>query len=251
MKIGLISDIHSNWEALEVVLDKLEAEEVDKIFSSGDVIGYGPDPNKCVNAFLENSIVSVKGNHDAGLVGKLGLDFFNNLGYEAINWTKDRITQSNMEFIGALPITKFFPDENICLLHGSSASPLTHYILRKMDAFRSFQARENDFSLQIYGHTHLPVVYEIHDDDVIEHRVFNPEEFQFDRGKTYLVNPGSVGQPRDGNWKSSFAILELTEKGLLDKVRFFREEYPVEETRQKIIDAGLPKRLGDRLLEGR
>jgi len=251
MKIGLVSDIHSNWEALKVVLDRLEEEKVDKLFCSGDIIGYGPDPNKCVNALLNQSVIGVKGNHDAGLVGKLGLDFFNEFGYQAIKWTEREVTDRNRKFLEELPVTQFFPDESISLVHGSGVSPLTHYIFREIDAFRSLQATDEDFFVQIYGHTHLPAIYEIEGDNVVGYRVTKPDEFIFDDNKTYLVNPGSVGQPRDRNWKTSFAILIYNDNGTPEKVRFFREEYPVEKTRQKIIDEGLPKELGDRLLEGR
>ncbi len=251
-KIGLISDVHSNWDALSVALDKLKSEEnVDELFLSGDLIGYGPDPNKCVDAIREASAVAVKGNHDAGLVGDLEIGFFNQWGIDAINWTRDNIADPNFNFIADMPETRFFSDKRISLLHGSSVAPLTKYILRKVDAYNSYQAREEDFFLQVYGHTHLPALYEIEDDDVNEHRMFSPEEFEFNRDNHYLVNPGSVGQPRDGNWKTSFAVLELDDNETPRKVKFFREEYPAEKVRQKIIDEGLPKELGDRLLEGR
>ncbi|MFP3953217.1 MAG: metallophosphoesterase family protein [Candidatus Acetothermia bacterium] len=252
VKIGLISDVHSNWEALSVALDTLKSEEeVDELFFSGDLIGYGPDPNRCVGAVREASAVAVKGNHDAGLVGDLDIGFFNQWGIDAINWTRDNITDSHFRFIADLPETRFFSDKRISLLHGSSVDPLTKYILRKVDAYNSYQATDDDFFLQAYGHTHMPAVYEIEKDDVNEQRMFNPGEFELDGNRHYLVNPGSVGQPRDGNWKTSFAVLDVGEDGLPERVRFFREEYDAEGTRGKISDAGLPKELGDRLLTGR
>lgn len=252
MKIGLISDVHSNWDALSVTLDKLtEEENVDKIYLSGDLIGYGPEPNRCVEAIKEINCVGVKGNHDAGLVGDLNIGFFNQWGVSAIEWTKEKIDSSNLKFIDRLPVSRYFSDEKISLVHGSFVEPLTKYIMSKRDAYNSYRARDEDFYLQVYGHTHLPAVYEIDGDEVHEDRMFSPGEYEFDEKKNYLVNPGSVGQPRDGSWKTSFAVLNLGESGLPGKVEFFREEYPVEETRGKILDAGLPKKLGDRLLEGR
>lgn len=252
MKIGLISDVHGNWEALKVALHKLTCEKgVDKIYCSGDIIGYGPSPNRCVAELRKQSLVAVRGNHDAGLVGDLGLDFFNSMGYEAIKWTRKKLAEKNRQFIEDLPVKQYMEDERITLVHGSCVTPLTHYIMGQVDAFRSYQARDDDYYLQIYGHTHLPAVYEIDGDEVNEERFFRPGDYQLDPDRRYLVNPGSVGQPRDGNWKTSFAVLELDDGSVPRSVEFCREEYPAEKTRQKIIDAGLPRRLGERILEGR
>ncbi|MBS3765407.1 metallophosphoesterase family protein [Candidatus Bipolaricaulota bacterium] len=252
MKVGLISDVHGNWEALNVVLKRLQDEEgVDEVFCGGDIVGYGPEPNKCVSELGSASPISVKGNHDAGLVGELQLDFFNRAGLAALKWTKDEITKQNRAFLEQLPQKRFLSRERISLLHGSSVNPLTHYITRKVDAYRSFQRSEEEFDLQIFGHTHLPVVYEIAGEDVEEYRIQGSQSFSFEPNKKYLINPGSVGQPRDGNWKTSFAVLDLTGDMFPEQVTFYRREYPAEETRQKIIDAELPSELGNRLLHGR
>ncbi|MCF7876674.1 metallophosphoesterase family protein, partial [Candidatus Bipolaricaulota bacterium] len=212
MKLGLISDVHGNWEALQVALDRLSNEQkVDKLLFCGDLVGYGPEPNKCVSKLNSASVICIKGNHDAGLVGELPVDFFNQLGLAGIKWTKKEITAENKGYLKELSTKKYLPEEKISMVHGSSVSPLTQYITQKVEAFRSFQRDKNDFSLQIFGHTHLPVVYEIANEDVKENKVQGGESFKLDSDRRYLINPGSVGQPRDGNWKTSFAMLELND----------------------------------------
>lgn len=252
MKFGIISDVHGNLEALRVALETLTRElEVDKLFFCGDLVGYGPEPNACIDALREELDAGIKGNHDAAVVGELGVNFFNRAGSKALKWTKREITKDNKAYLEELPVQSYLPEEGISLVHGSSADSLTHYITRKADAIRSTRLAEKDFAVQLFGHTHLPVVYEIANENVNEYRIQGGKSFNLNPHRKYLINPGSVGQPRDGNWKTSFAMLELNDNLVPQNVNFFREEYPAEKTRQKILDANLPKQLGDRLLEGR
>ena len=252
MKLGLISDVHGNWQALKVALDLFrEQEKVDKLLNCGDVVGYGPEPGRCVEAMVDFPAISVRGNHDAGLLGDLGLDFFNDAAKEALNWTRDKLNSRNQGYLDGLPEERYLEEFDVSMVHGSSVNPLTHYIAGKREAFQSLRKAGSDFNLQIFGHTHLPALYEVNDNNVKQYETGAGREFTFEAGKQYLVNPGGVGQPRDGNWKTSFAVLELGDKREPQKVKFYRKEYPAELTRQKILDAGLPKRLGDRLLRGR
>lgn len=252
MKLGLLSDIHGNWEALSAVLDKLDGEgKVDRLINCGDIAGYGPDPDICIAELSERTLTSIKGNHDAALLGELALDFFNAKAERALRWARKRMGDEAKKFIEGLPVKKYLEENEIALVHGSFVNPLTHYITRKAEAFRSYQRAENEFKLQLFGHTHIPTLYEIDGRNVENYEIMAGSVFSLAEDKKYLLNPGSVGQPRDGNWKASFAVLELGTDGLPGSVRFFRTEYLAEATRQKIIDAGLPRELGDRLLRGR
>ncbi len=252
MKLGLISDVHGNWEALNAVLDQLGGEELlDGLFNCGDLVGYGPEPGRCIGELAERDLTSVKGNHDAGLLGELGLDFFNGKAERALRWTRKELDDEDKKFIEKLPVKRYLDENGIALVHGSFVNPLTHYIMRKADAFRSYQRAQEASTLQLFGHTHIPSLYEIDGRDVKSYEINDGFEFSFDRDHKYLLNPGSVGQPRDGNWKASFAVLELGSEGLPESVVFHRTEYQAEKAREKIINAGLPTELGDRLLQGR
>lgn len=252
MKYGLISDVHGNWEALQLVLKQLRnQEEVDKLWFTGDLVGYGPSPNKCVSALADFPATAVMGNHDAGVVGDLDMDFFNRTAREALKWTKTELKGENRGFVAGLSREVYRSQEEISLVHGSSANPLTHYITSKADAYRSLRSSDENFKLQVFGHTHLPIIYECEGNNVTKCQVEEGDEFTLKNEKRYLINPGSVGQPRDGNWKASYAVLKLNDDLTPGKVQFHRAEYPAEKVRGKIIDAGLPKELGDRLLQGR
>jgi len=251
MKLGLVSDIHGNWKAFEVVLAVLiEEEKVDRLLNCGDVVGYGPDPNQCIDALIRPSVLSVRGNHDAGLLGDLSLDFFNAEARDALNWTRKNLSARNKDFLAEIPEERYREEFDLAMVHGSFVNPLVQYIRGKRDAYQSLRRSNSDFKLQIFGHTHLPAFYEVDGRDVNCYEVEAGAVFELSGDKRYLVNPGSVGQPRDGNWKTSFAVLNVDESGEPKRLRFYRKEYPAEKTRQEIIDAGLPRRLGDRLLQG-
>ncbi len=244
MKIGFISDIHSNWEALDTAIKKLE-KEVDEIYCCGDIIGYGPDPNECVN-YLRKSKISVLGNHDAACVGRLNYDNFNPLAQYAIDWTKENLTKENFEFIYRLPLKDNL--EGIGIVHGSYRNPLEEYLITYNSVFSNFQLM--DKNIYFFGHTHIAGVF-----------IYSPEnnreikylslvkggEIELKPNYKYLINPGSVGQPRDGNWKTSFGIFD-TKKNIF---KVYRMDYLIEVTQKKMQISGLPRPLWERLSLGR
>ena len=159
MKIGIISDIHSNIEALDVVIKRFESEKVDQIFCLGDIIGYGPNPNECVDRVRSLCTVSVLGNHDAALTGHTPIHYFNSYARAAIEWTHRVISDSNMEFLKGLPL--IYASEHCLLVHATPVNPAAwDYIHSDADAEAHFTAM-NDKKIAFIGHSHLPRCYEM------------------------------------------------------------------------------------------
>ena len=262
MRRALISDIHGNLEALEVVLDDIRAQGVTEIFCLGDIIGYGPNPRECIDRVMDHCQVTLLGNHDQGAL--FDPDGFNVGAERAIFWTReqletsDRKNEQRWEFLGELPRT--YRRDSFLFVHGSPRNPLSEYIFpediynhRKME--RLFQLVEQ-YCFQ--GHTHVPGVF------TEGYQFFAPEqidnEYTLGEGKV-LINVGSVGQPRDGDPRACYAILDDGRaQGEPEDakptgpvvVRFRRLTYDFETTIQKIYAvAELEPFLGDRLRQGR
>ncbi len=231
MLIALISDIHSNLEALEAVWKKVE--KADAILCMGDLVGYGANPNEVVEFFREQmrerEILCVRGNHDNAIA--FGADWgFNPYAREAVRWHQRVMKSENLEFLRRLPVRQLFTDDigrSYLIIHGSPRAPLDEYLFPWFpeSEFRAVLSyvRQDDL---IVGHTHVQMLVEI--------------------GGRRIINPGGVGQPRDGDWRAAYAFLD-TEKG---EVIFKRVEYDVQKAAMKIIEAGLPRFLAERLYEG-
>jgi predicted phosphodiesterase len=249
VKRALISDIHSNIEGLNAVLADIENQGVSEVYCLGDIIGYGPNPRECIDLVM-NCKVCLLGNHDQGAL--FDPEGFNTGAERAIFWTRAQLenyeSQSphghrRWDFLGELP--RSHQDGNLCFVHGSVRNPLNEYVFpediynrRKME---KIFAMISQYVFQ--GHTHVPGVF------TEDFRFFSPEEidycFRLNESKA-MVNVGSVGQPRDGDPRSCYVILED------DLVRFRRVEYPLEATIKKIYDVPeLDNFLGDRLRDGR
>lgn len=245
MRYAIISDIHSNLPALETVLSYLK-KEVDAFICLGDIVGYGAQPNECCELIRELKPIAVAGNHDWGAVGKIPLDHFNPYAEEALIWTRDKLTSQNREFLASLPKTRESPLFN--LAHGSLVNPLEEYL------FSPFQAK-NTFALLtspllFFGHTHLPTLFFQGEENIlwVEFRELRSGSIvELNKKHRFLINPGSVGQPRDGDPRASVAIYDTKKRRVLLK----RYEYPIEEAQRKIISAGLPVVLAERLSLGR
>ena len=232
--IALISDIHSNIEALEAVWD--EIKDADAFLCMGDLVGYGASPNEVVEfvrkQMKRRTFLCVRGNHDNAIA--FGADWgFNPYARQAVRWHQRVMTIENLEFLRRLPVRQLFEDDtgrSYLLIHGSPRAPLDEYLFpwlpeSEFKAVLSY-VRQDDL---LVGHTHVPML------KVIEGR--------------RIINPGSVGQPRDGDWRASYAIID-TEREPPDNIEFHRVEYDVEEAARKIIEAGLPMFLANRLFEG-
>lgn len=238
MRYAIISDIHSNLEAFRSVLGEIDGSDVDSIICLGDIVGYGADPNECLEIIKIRNIRSLIGNHDKAACGLTEPAGFNPAAKEAALWTRGKLTGENKKYLRSLP------EEDVVggfmIVHGAPSDP-DKYILSSHDAAPEFRHLKNR-SLCFFGHTHVSVVYSLSDGIVSASR---ERACSIRDGTSYLVNPGSVGQPRDRDPRASFVIYD--DRG---QAEFRRVEYPVETARKKIIDSGLDRFLGERLTAG-
>jgi len=242
MRYGLISDIHGNLEALEAVLADLQKEPVDQILCLGDVIGYGPNPNECVKLIQQHAAVCLVGNHDEASLGRVDLDLFNYMARQAIEWTTEQLTEESKQFLLSLPYTQSYG--NFMIVHASPDEPRRwNYILNLDDAAQGFDG----FTEQIcfIGHSHTPWVIPLPPDGRM--RVMHDYPLAIKDDCRYLINIGSVGQPRDRNPDAAFGILDTAPFRYTLK----RVPYEVAKTQNKIRSTGvLPAFLADRLATG-
>ncbi len=236
MRLAILSDIHANLEALTKAMAIIDEQKPDDIICLGDVVGYGPDPNPCVDIIRDKASIILMGNHDFAVTHTEATENFNPIAKEAVFWTRDKITADNLEFLGTLPYTH--RRENMYFVHSTPFEPENwHYVFTWNDAMTQFDYFEEPVCF--IGHSHVPQIY-YNDTDI-------PMSFSLSRKAKYLINVGSIGQPRDGNPKLSFGILD-TDQWIYQP---FRSDYDVELTAKKIRDRGLPSFLADRLIKGR
>ncbi|MBI3974760.1 MAG: metallophosphoesterase family protein [Armatimonadetes bacterium] len=247
MRLAILSDVHANLEALEVVLDDLRRRECDRVVCLGDFVGYGPNPNECVD--LLRPLVegrSVAGNHDWAAVGRLDITFFNAFAQEAIRWTQQALRPPVTAFISALPTEWSHEGATPFLaVHGSPRDPIEEYVLDGATAEENF--RHRPFALCFIGHSHVPGIFATNG-GAVETQLFPAEEpVHLEPSARYLINVGSVGQPRDGDARAAYAVLDAEEA----VVTLIRLAYPVERTQEKMVREGLPDVLVERLSVGR
>jgi diadenosine tetraphosphatase ApaH/serine/threonine PP2A family protein phosphatase len=242
LKYLIFSDVHGNLEALEAVLSHGKDAEVEFYICLGDIIGYGADPNGCVEAIKAlPAYACVKGNHDAAVVNPRERSFFHSVALEGVRFTDATLTEENRQFIEQLPYT-YTSDDLFIAVHASPYQPESwEYVLDQGGAKRAFGATPHQIAF--IGHSHTPVVFR---DDGRAERFLPGDVLEFKDGVRYVVNVGSVGQPRDGNPDASFVIFddeELTAK-------IMRVAYDRKTAAEKILKAGLPPVLAERLLVG-
>jgi diadenosine tetraphosphatase ApaH/serine/threonine PP2A family protein phosphatase len=243
MRYAIISDIHSNLEALEAVLSKISELGVDETLCLGDIVGYNANPNECIDIVRRSGIRCIMGNHDSRAAGLEEPYDFNPMAREAVLWTMEQLTEGNREFLKKLP--RELTMEGFAIFHGS-IHDTDRYILDGQDALDNFQLLETlpgDTKIGFYGHTHVKVSLSCQ-----RGRVFleQGKELKLSPWKRYLINPGSVGQPRDRDPSSSFLIYDTISK----KVNFYRADYDIATCQEKVIKAGLPVELAERLSLG-
>jgi len=240
----VLSDIHANLVALEAVLK--DAGSFDMIWCLGDLVGYGPDPNECVARIREFEHISVVGNHDWAALGRLSLEHFNADARRANAWTREEMTPATREYLESLPIR--LEREGISLAHGSPREPIWEYILDVNQANVNFGYFTTPACL--VGHTHIPVAFVREEGREQCHVLIPPYPAPValnTPGVRLILNPGSVGQPRDGDPRASYAILD-TDAGTWELRRVV---YPVEITQERMRARNLPRRLIERLEMGR
>ena len=243
MRYAIISDIHANLEAFQAVLAKIADLMVDKTLCLGDITGYNASPNECIEIIRNENIVCIMGNHDSRTSGLESPGNVNALAKRAILWTREQLTPASKEFLASLP--RELKVETFYLFHGSIHCT-DSYIFTKHDLQENFhllETLEGSPHIGFFGHTHMKVLFSFRDDVLA---VDLPEAHALTETKNYLINPGSVGQPRDGDSRSSFLVYDTRDK----KVAFYRVDYNINEAQRKIISAGLPAKLAERLSRG-
>jgi predicted phosphodiesterase len=244
MRIAVIADIHANLEALQAVLDRIAALTVDEIVCLGDIVGYNANPNECIDIVRSEKIVSVLGNHDASATGREEPNRFNALARSAIFWTREHLTEENRLFLLNIPREK--RAHEFILMHGS-LHDTNRYLLSRNDAAENFHllaGLPGELKLGFFGHTHIGTAFIDHQGSISSDL---SSELSLSSGKRYLINPGSVGQPRDDDPRASFLVYDLNDR----TVQFFRVEYDIKMCQDKIVRAGLPPQLAWRLEQGR
>jgi diadenosine tetraphosphatase ApaH/serine/threonine PP2A family protein phosphatase len=241
MRVAVLSDIHSNLRALEAVLASIGS--VDAIWQLGDVVGYGPDPEAVVWRLRESGAIGIKGNHDAAAVGDLSVEDFNADARAAIEWTRARLNEEARAYLAALP-EMLVPDGfDFTLAHGSPRDPIWEYLTDTRAARENLSAFATTYCL--VGHTHVPLILRqrrIH----MEGLAVNAEgRLRLDERRA-ILNPGSVGQPRDGDPGASYMLVD-TAAGF---ATWQRVRYDIEATQAAMLEAGLPPRLARRLSFG-
>lgn len=237
MRIALLADIHGNLEALNSVLTEIKNLKIKKIWCLGDLVGYGPEPAKVIEWAQKNKIPTVKGNHEAGVLGEINLEWFNPIAKQVILWTQKNLSNLNIKFLKKLPLK--LEIQNYVLVHGSLREPLTEYILDKITAEVNLDLLKKDILL--VGHSHFPFIFK---------KNFLPfsykKEFFLQPNCKYLINPGSIGQPRDRNPQAAWLEIETQKR----KIIFHRTSYNIKKTQIKMKKLNFPSFLIERLAWG-
>jgi diadenosine tetraphosphatase ApaH/serine/threonine PP2A family protein phosphatase len=251
MRVLILSDIHGNLEALQACL--AHAPERDLVVNLGDIVGYGASPNEVTARSRDLGGLIIRGNHDKACTGLMEIDDFNPIATAAALWTREALEPENLEWLKALPAGPR-PVEQVPGVQCVHGSPLDEdeYLVVMRDAVEPLE--EVEVPLTFFGHTHIQGGFSLIEGRGETLRPFyeardKAESFELglEREGRYLINPGSVGQPRDGDWRAAFAIFDVEEWG----ITFYRVPYYIEGAQQRIREAGLPERLASRLSDGR
>ena len=247
MRYLVLTDIHANLEALEACLADARPRTFDQTLVLGDLVGYGGDPNAVVERIQSlNPAAIVRGNHDKVACGLEQAEGFNAVAKSAAKWTLDVLTPAHREWLAALPEGPIDVDDVVEICHGSPFDE-DAYIFDELDAVRALKVSNRQLCL--FGHTHYPVTFELSTDslDSMGSASAPQMQVQMKEGCKYLINPGSVGQPRDGDPRAGYAIVDTTRR----RVELYRTRYSVEDAQTKVMKAGLPDVLAQRLAVGR
>jgi len=244
MRIGIISDVHGNLEAATAAITFLK-DKTDFLACLGDTVGYGPDPEECVNKIVEESNLLLKGNHEQGIITG-DMTRFRETARISLEWTKSRLSSDALKKLERFPEREVM--DNMFFVHASVSSPLFKYVLRKEDAAEEFRLLVQNICFS--GHTHIPGGFRqdvnLGSVDVISPDFSGKMDMEIRGDFKYFINVGSVGQPRDGFPFACASIYDTEKKNF----SLYRIEYPVETTRKKIIERGLPSVLARRIIQG-
>jgi predicted phosphodiesterase len=240
MRVAVISDVHGNYRALEAVLEEIDRESVDAVWCLGDTVGYGPLPNECCAEVERRSQTCLVGNHDLVVLGELSVEEFNHEAAAAAIWTAEVLSDDSRRFLERLEPAGAV--DEVDLFHASARDPIWEYVLTEEAARATFEISRA--SLVLVGHSHVALALTIDGDQVAGGLA--PAETEVQLEGRWLLNPGSVGQPRDGDPRAAWLLLDLERR-----FAFFRRvEYPIQETQKELRELGLPPSLAARLARG-
>jgi len=243
MRYALLSDIHANLEAFKAVLADIQHRGgVDEYWCLGDIVGYGPDPAGCIRLLMQQPHICVAGNHDLAAISRVDVARFNPDAAVASRWTAQQLNPEDIEYLDILP--KIIERDNFTLVHGSPREPLWEYIISKGSAEENFNHFKTKYCL--VGHSHKPLIFRQNKDGGCSFIPLTTAIGQVLGGSRMIVNPGSIGQPRDGDPRASYAIYD-DESSV---VRLYRVAYDINATQQKMVKANLPVKLMVRLEQG-
>lgn len=242
MKIAIISDVHANLEALEAVLEDIENQKIETVFCLGDVVGYGPDPNACMALVEKTCEIKLMGNHDFYALGTSSNEHFNPIAKESHDWTQKQLSDYEISQIENYKMDHVH--NGIYLVHSSPFEPdQWNYILSPQDAQEGFEKLE--YNLCFVGHTHLPTIFVARPNDLPRMKIGH--NFTIDSEEKYIVNIGSVGQPRDNDPLACY----VTYDSELGDINYRRIEYDIAKAQKKMAAAKLPEMLIKRIAIGR
>jgi predicted phosphodiesterase len=240
MKYAIIADIHANLEAFQVVLEDIEKQKCTHVACLGDVVGYNANPKECLDTVRAMNMPCVKGNHDEFCSSDTPLEGFSPHAAEAGNWTRGKLSEADRQWLRDLKFLRLV--SNFTIVHATLDAPQRWgYVFDKLAAAASFTYQNT--SVCFFGHTHVPVAFIR--DSVVRGGTYS--KFRVEPGRKYFVNVGAVGQPRDGNPKAAYVVYDMDE----GSIELRRLEYDIASAQKKIIEAGLPPRLAERLAMGK
>ncbi|HEY5160253.1 MAG TPA: metallophosphoesterase family protein [Gaiellaceae bacterium] len=241
MRVAVISDVHSNLHALEAVRREIELEQPDEVWNLGDSVGYGARPSECCEALASFTSLSLVGNHDLAAIGRLSLDGFSAAAAAAASWTQEQLEESAASYFADLEPSSRLPGCE--LYHGSPREPVWAYVLKSADAATAFSL--SSAPLVLVGHSHYALVASLVEEKLGFNLAPGGTVVDLSTGR-WLLNPGSVGQPRDGDPRSAYLLLDLD----AGRAEFKRVGYEIKRTQKEIRAAGLPEQLASRLARG-
>ena len=240
MKYAIIADIHANLEAFQTVLEDIKSQNITQIVCLGDIVGYNANPKECLKIVQDLNLPCVKGNHDEYCSSEDHLEGFNPHAAEAVHWTRNQLTTADRQWLRDLKYSRMVG--SFTIVHATLDAPQRWgYVFDKLAAAASFPYQNTQICF--FGHTHVPVAFMR--DTVVRGGTYS--KFKIDAAKKYFINVGAVGQPRDNNPKCAYVIYDTTAQ----TIEIRRLDYDIAAAQAKIIAAGLPERLAERLAYGR
>jgi predicted phosphodiesterase len=242
VRAAVISDIHANLHALQAVLESVAEDSPDAVWCLGDLVGYGPRPNECCALVADRADLCLIGNHDLGVLGRLDLEDFSLDAAASARWTASVLEEEHQAYLESLQPQSSKGD--VGLYHASARDPVWEYVLSPLSALASFAASEA--RILLVGHSHVALAFGLAENRLEPTIAPGGTELDLSGDGRWILNPGSVGQPRDGDSRAAYLLLDLEAR----RGDYRRVEYPVEQTQEEILELGLPEALAERLAHG-